>query len=165
MAAGDEGILYIYNLIHATIEKRINLGVSIINFNLGHTGIYIALITTQGKVIVHNVQQGTTLGSFSFHFQTSKDTKSKKQTIHEVCFTEDEKDLVCLTNKQILYYSLHSLSLAIDTTLEQSQQEELIPQKMIAPYMVLMSFDELRFTYCKFTHKNLLLVAGTKYTP
>ena len=81
-AAGEEGILFIYNLVHATVEKQIHLGTSIFNFNLGHSGIYIAIITTEGKVIVHNIQQGLTLGSFYFHFQTSKDPCSKKQNIH-----------------------------------------------------------------------------------
>ena len=60
-----------YNLVHATIEKRIYIGAPIFNFNLGHSGIYIALVTTDGKVIVHNVQEGQTLGSFYFNFKVN----------------------------------------------------------------------------------------------
>jgi hypothetical protein len=116
----------VYNLVHATIEKRIYIGAPIFNFNLGHSGIYIALVTTDGKVIVHNVQEGQTLGSFYFNFKTSKDTHSQKQNIHEVCFSEDEKDIVCLSSKHILFYNLASLSLAIDNSLEESQPKSII---------------------------------------
>ena len=38
-------------------------------------------------------------------------------------------------------------------------------EKKVTPYFVLMSVSDLRFNFCKFSHKNLLVVAGSKYVP
>ena len=44
VSGGEEGILRIWNIIKAEVIKEIKTDKPIINFNLGHSGVYILVV-------------------------------------------------------------------------------------------------------------------------
>lgn len=129
---------------------------------MGHSGIYLVVIETDGRVTVHNTFAGEVVCSFYFYFKLQGEQTQKRQIIHDVCLSEDEKDLACVTNKHILLYSMQSLEMSPSLTDEATDTGGVRSrEKKASPYLVLMSMSALRFNYCRFRHRNLLVVGGT----
>jgi hypothetical protein len=50
--------------------------------------------------------EGVVAASFYFYSKHMKQKDEAKTVIYEVCFSEDERELACITNQHILLYSM-----------------------------------------------------------
>ncbi len=86
--------------------------------------------------------------------------------IHDVCLSEDEREITCVTSKYIVIYSMDRLEMKVtnniftffETEKESSEVIKLPPKEII--YMGI----ETNLTFCKYQHKNLLVVGGSGRT-
>lgn len=76
---------------------------------MGQSGFYILVLEVDGRVSLHNTYQGKIISSFYFYFQLQGEPAKKRQIIHDICFSEDEQTIACVTNKHILLYQMQDL--------------------------------------------------------
>lgn len=74
------------------------------SFNLGHSGIYLATIEVDGKVTIFNLLEGLLVASFYFYCRV--DGREGRVKIHDLCFSEDEREVCCLSTRHIVLYSM-----------------------------------------------------------
>jgi hypothetical protein len=88
---------------------------SVININLGFSGSYLLTLEVDGRISILDLFKGDIVNSFYFYDPKTKrkdkstNEKPKKLMIHDMCFSEDERELTCITSKYILIYSMDKL--------------------------------------------------------
>ncbi len=91
----------------------------------------------------------------------NNDKKSKTMKPHDIAFSEDEKQFVVVTAKHIMLYSMDQLGQKLARNIYEIQEEKK-EKKTEQPNEVIYMGRDVNLTYCKYTRKNLLVVAGTR---
>ena len=80
---------------------------------------------------------------------------------HDIAFSEDEKEFVVVTIKHVMLYSIDNLAEKLARNIYEIEDERK-EKKTEQPKEVIYMGRDVNLTYCKYTRKNLLVVAGTK---
>jgi hypothetical protein len=126
-------------------------------------------VESDGRISIFDLLKGETVNSFYFY----EDRKGKeggaeitKMRVHDVCLSEDERELSCVTSKYVVIYSMERLEMKVnnniytffETAADSGKVTRLPPKEII--YMGI----ETNLTYCAYQHKNVLVVAGSGNT-
>lgn len=83
--------------------------------------------------------------------------------IHDVCLSEDERELSCVGARYVLMYSMDRLEMKVSnniyTFFESSPDSEKVTK--VAPKEVIYMGPDTNLTYCTYSHRNVLIVGGT----
>lgn len=88
----------------------------IVNFNLGFSGAYLIAVEADGRISLFDLLRGTIINSFYFEEPqrrrkvNDKETKKQKlMKIHDICLSEDERELSCVCGHYVVVYSMDKI--------------------------------------------------------
>lgn len=149
--------------------QELRLGKPVINFHLGFSGSLIVTVENDGRISIHDMLKGEVVNSFYFYEDKKGkegNTEIAKMKVHDVCLSEDERELCCVTSKYVVIYSMDRLEMKVNNNIytffeggAESNKVTRLPPKEI----VYMGIDT-NLTFCSYQHKNVLVVAGSSKT-
>lgn len=86
----------------------------VVNFTLGFSGAYLIAVEADGKISLLDLLRGTTINSFYFEEpqrrrKVDEKEKQKLMKIHDVCLSEDERELSCVCGHYVVVYSMDKI--------------------------------------------------------
>ncbi len=99
--------------------QELRLGRPVVNMNLGLSGSLLVAVESDGKISIFDLMKGETINSFYFY----EDRKGKdgvevsKVRVHDVCLSEDERELSCVSSKYVVIYSMERLEMKVNNNI------------------------------------------------
>lgn len=133
--------------------------------NLGLSGSLLVAVESDGRMSIFDLMKGETINSFYFY----EDRKGKdgpevtKVRVHDVCLSEDERELSCVTSKYVVIYSMERLEMKVNNNIYTFYENAADSGKVtrLPPKEIIYMGIETNLTYCSYQHKNVLVVAGS----
>jgi hypothetical protein len=143
----------------------------------------IVTVESDGRITILDLLRGMEINSFYFYEPEKRKEKDKegqgqkeaqketqkegqgvrKMIIHDVCLSEDERELSCVGARYVLVYSMDRLEMKVSnniyTFFENNPDAEKVTK--VAPKEVIYMGPDTNLTYCTYSHRNVLIVGGT----
>lgn len=126
----------------------------------------MATIENDGRVSVLDLLRGCAVNSFYFEGpdrkSDEKESKNRILKMHDVCLSEDERELSCVCSHYVLVYSMDKLEKKVTNNVYTLYKTSTEADKVLVlePKEVLYLGGEANLTHCSYQSRNVLVVAG-----
>lgn len=102
------------------------------------------------------------INSFYFYSKRIRQKCEGKVIIHDACLSEDERELVCVSNQHVVIYSMDVLESQRKINVFEKSSRAVDMERKVTPKEVIMVSNKMRVNFCGFRDYRLLVVGAAR---